>query len=91
MRELELFTVDTPYRRPLPVRSWTFGAPEENSLAIVAALRGNEIQQMYVCSLLIQSLAELGREVITEQGFCGGKQGLTVCVLRAEAQGITQL
>ena len=39
----------------------------------------------------IQFLAELGREVITEQGFCGGKQGLTVCVLRAEAQGITQL
>ena len=62
MRELELFTVDTPYRRPLPVRGWAFGAPDKKSLAVMGALRGNEIQQMYVCSLLIQSLAELERE-----------------------------
>ena len=62
MKELELFTVDTPYRRPLPVRGWAFGAPEKKSLAVVGTLRGNEIQQLYVCSLLIQSLAELEQE-----------------------------
>ena len=56
MREELLFSVDTPYRQPLPVRGWRFGPPEEKSLAVMGALRGNELQQMYVCSQLIQAL-----------------------------------
>ena len=62
MREEVLFTLDTPYRQPLAVKGWRFGNPERKNLAVVGALRGNEIQQMYVCSLLIQSLAELEQE-----------------------------
>lgn len=59
MKEHVLFTVDAPYRSALPVKGWQFGSTEKKSLAVVGALRGNEIQQMYVCGLLIRRLAEL--------------------------------
>ncbi|MDO4314176.1 MAG: M14 family metallopeptidase [Oscillospiraceae bacterium] len=62
MREELLFRVDTPYRRSLPVKGWYFGDPQQKSLAVMGSLRGNEIQQMYVCSLLIQSLVDLERQ-----------------------------
>ena len=48
MREEVLFTVDTPYRHSLPVKGWRFGDPEKKSLAVMGALRGNEVQQMYI-------------------------------------------
>jgi len=56
MKEITLFTVETPYRQPLPVKGWLFGNPDEKSLAVMGALRGNEIQQMYICGKLIQAL-----------------------------------
>ena len=59
MKEHVLFTVDAPYRSALPVKGWQFGNPEKKSLAVVGALRGNEIQQMYACGLLIRRLEEL--------------------------------
>lgn len=59
MRETVLFSMDAPYRQSLPVRGWYFGAPEEKSLAVVGALRGNELQQMYACARLIQTLEGL--------------------------------
>lgn len=59
MREEVLFTVDTPYRHSLPVKGWYFGNAGEKSLAVMGALRGNEIQQMYICARLIQTLKEM--------------------------------
>lgn len=59
MKELTLFTVEAPYRQSLPVKAWQFGTEDKKSLAVVGALRGNEIQQMYICSRLIRRLAEL--------------------------------
>lgn len=59
MREEILFTVDTPYRRSLPVKGWYFGTQSRKSLAVMGALRGNEIQQMYICARLIQTLEAL--------------------------------
>ena len=56
MKETTLFTIDTPYRPALPVRAWTFGAEGKKSLAVMGALRGNEIQQMYICGRLIRAL-----------------------------------
>ena len=54
-----LFTTQTPYREPLPVYGWKFGNPEKKSLAVVGAMRGNEIQQMYICSRIVNILREL--------------------------------
>lgn len=59
MREEILFTLDTPYRQPLAVKGWFFGTPGQKTLAVMGALRGNEIQQMYICSQLIQRLSVL--------------------------------
>ena len=62
MREEVLFTLDTHYRQPLAVKGWRFGDPERKSLAVVGALRGNEVQQMYICAQLIQTLEKLERD-----------------------------
>lgn len=59
MREEVLFTLETPYRQPLAVKGWFFGAPGQKTLAVMGALRGNEIQQMYLCSQLIRRLEAL--------------------------------
>ena len=67
MREEVLFRVDVPYRPSLPVKGWRFGKPGEKSLAVVGALRGNEIQQMYVCSLLIRELERLELEGLLDE------------------------
>lgn len=57
MKEITLFTIDTPYRHVLPVRAWSFGPEGKKDLAVMGALRGNEIQQMYICGRLIHALA----------------------------------
>lgn len=62
MKEKILFTLETPYRQPLPVKGWYFGDPEQKTLAVMGALRGNEIQQMYLCSQLIQALESLEQQ-----------------------------
>ena len=62
MKAKTLFTLETPYRQPLPVKGWYFGDPDQKTLAVMGALRGNEIQQMYLCSQLIQALDTLERQ-----------------------------
>ena len=59
MKQQVLFHVEAPYRSALPVKAWQFGNPQQKSLAVVGALRGNEIQQMYVCGLLVKRLEAL--------------------------------
>lgn len=70
MREEILFCLDTPYRQSLLVKGWYFGNPKQKSLAVMGALRGNEIQQMYICAQLIRALEDLeGRGGLSEE--CG--------------------
>ncbi len=73
MNEITLFTVDTPYRQALPVKGWQFGNPAEKTLAVMGALRGNEIQQMYICSRLIQALKQ-----VEEKGLLDSRCGILV-------------
>lgn len=65
----EIYTVHSIYREDMKIRGYTFGQGEK-SACIVGSLRGNEIQQMYVCSQLIQALKELE----TNNCICTGKQ-----------------
>lgn len=71
MKELTLFTIETPYRQPLAVKGWQFGNPDKKSLAVMGSLRGNEIQQMYVCAKLIQTLrkAEANGQLSEDAGI----------------------
>ena len=65
----EIYTVHSAYREDMKIKGYTFGQGEK-SACIVGALRGNEIQQMYVCSQLIQALKELENNSC----ICTGKQ-----------------
>lgn len=60
MKKEVLYTIKSPYREPLDVIGFRFGSGKK-TLALVGAMRGNEIQQMYVCSQIIQELKKLER------------------------------
>ncbi|MDY2848392.1 MAG: M14 family metallopeptidase [Oscillospiraceae bacterium] len=58
MRKCTLYSIKSPYREDMDVLGYRFGSGEK-SMCIVGALRGNEIQQMYVCSQIIKKLRRL--------------------------------
>jgi hypothetical protein len=58
MRKQILYSLKSPYREQLNVVGYCFGHGVK-SLAIVGAMRGNEVQQMYVCSRMVQELKRL--------------------------------
>ena len=68
MRKEILYSLKSPYRESLDVTGFKFGSGEK-SLAIVGAFRGNEVQQMYVCSQLIQELKKLEKkgEIVSDK------------------------
>ena len=53
MKKKVLFSLKSPYREQLDIVGFKFGHGKK-SLAIVGAMRGNEVQQMYVCSRMSQ-------------------------------------
>ena len=66
MRQKILFSYETPFSGEHNIYGYTYGAGSyseplqaQNSAAIVGAMRGNEHQQLYICSRLSKSLAEL--------------------------------
>ena len=61
MKEKVIYRIKGLYRDDFRVRAYEFGEGEK-ALAIVGATRGNEIQQMYVCSLLVQKFKQLEEE-----------------------------
>jgi hypothetical protein len=58
MKKEILYSLKSPYRESLDVIGFRFGSGER-SAAIVGAFRGNEVQQMYVCSKLVRELKKL--------------------------------
>lgn len=58
MKKTTLFSLKSPYREQLDIIGYHFGYGKK-ALAIVGALRGNEVQQMYVCSRMVQTLKQL--------------------------------
>ncbi|MDD3403147.1 MAG: M14 family metallopeptidase [Hespellia sp.] len=58
MRKEVIYSLPSPYRDDLKVTGYRFGSGKK-SACIVGAIRGNEIQQLYVCSQLIKKLTEL--------------------------------
>ncbi|MGN0301993.1 MAG: M14 family metallopeptidase [Anaerotardibacter sp.] len=61
MQEIEVFSLDMPYRERNVIKGFQFGQGKK-SLAIVGSTRGNEVQQTYIASQLVHRLAKLERQ-----------------------------
>ena len=58
MKEEILYEIKGLYRDDFRVKGYRFGGGK-NSVCIMGSMRGNEFQQIYVCSQLIQKLKQL--------------------------------
>ena len=61
MKKRIIYRIKGLYRDDFRVTGYEFGSGEK-TLAIVGACRGNEVQQLYVCSLLVQKFKQLEAE-----------------------------
>ncbi|MDD6070449.1 MAG: succinylglutamate desuccinylase/aspartoacylase family protein [Clostridiales bacterium] len=61
MRREILFELSSPYRDDFRIRGYHFGKGEK-AACIVGAMRGNEIQQVYIAGQLIKKLKQLEKE-----------------------------
>ncbi|MBP0984500.1 MAG: succinylglutamate desuccinylase/aspartoacylase family protein [Oscillospiraceae bacterium] len=76
MKKEILYSIKSPYREPLDIIGFRFGSGSP-SLAVVGAMRGNEVQQMYVCARLVRELKKLEKK----HGIAPGKEILVIpCV-----------
>ena len=64
-----LYTFKSPYRQDMHMYGYNFGRGEK-SACIVGAIRGNEVQQLYICSKLVQRLKELEQKGAIASGKC---------------------
>ena len=58
MKKEIIYTLKGLYREDFNIEGYRFGG-DDRSACIVGALRGNEMQQLYICSQLINTLKEL--------------------------------
>lgn len=58
MVEKTIYEMESTYREKMEVRAFSFGKGEK-SACIFGPLRGNEIQQLYICGQLVHALLEL--------------------------------
>lgn len=56
-----IFTLKSTYRDDFQIEGYRFGKGEK-TCCIVGALRGNEVQQLYICSQIIKSLTALEKK-----------------------------
>lgn len=61
MEEKLLFELDSVYRDNMRIKGFSFGKGEK-SVCIVGATRGNEVQQVYICSQLIKIFRQLEKQ-----------------------------
>ena len=73
MKKDVIFTVPSYFRDDMNIMGYRFGKGEK-SCAVLGALRGDEVQQLYVCARLVAFL----REVERDGGIMPGKSVLVV-------------
>lgn len=61
MKESIIYRTSSLYRDDFNIKAFTFGSGEK-ALCIVGCLRGNEYQQMYICSRIVQLLKKYEME-----------------------------
>ncbi|MDD3370065.1 MAG: M14 family metallopeptidase [Lachnospiraceae bacterium] len=67
MKRRTLFELESLYRDHMRVTGFDFGVGEK-SACIVGAMRGNEVQQLYCCAKLIQTLTHLEKKGLIVSG-----------------------
>ena len=67
MEEKLLFELGSAYRDNMRIKGFTFGQGEK-SICIVGATRGNEVQQVYICSQLVRIFTELEQQGRIREG-----------------------
>ncbi len=72
MEKKTIYELQSLYRDNLRITGFHFGGKQE-TIAIVGALRGNEIQQLYICSQIINKLKMLERD-----GKVSKKKGILI-------------
>lgn len=61
MKETTLFELSSVYRDNMRVKGYTFGTGEK-TVCIVGATRGNEVQQVFICSQLIKIFTQFEKQ-----------------------------
>lgn len=61
MKKDIIFSMSSPYRDDFRVTGYRFGKGEK-SCCIIGSIRGDEIQQLYMCSSLVKTLASLEKK-----------------------------
>lgn len=83
MKEEIIFELGSVYREPMRVKGYSFGEGE-HAMCIVGATRGNEVQQVYICSQLVRILTRL-----EEQGrIAAGKSILVIPTVNSHSMNI---
>ena len=54
----EIYTIHSPYREKMVIQGYRFGKGDP-AACILGSVRGNEMQQMYICSQLVRILKDL--------------------------------
>lgn len=54
----KIYTLTSPYREDMVIRGYRFGKGDP-AACIIGPVRGNELQQMYICSQIVKALREL--------------------------------
>ena len=54
----DIYTMKAPFREEMVVKGYSFGKGEK-AACILGPVRGNEVQQLYICSQLVRALKEL--------------------------------
>lgn len=85
MFQEEIYTVNSPYRESMVIRGYSFGKGDP-AACILGSERGNEVQQMYICSQLVKALKEL------EANGCvnAGKKILVIPVINALGMNVNR-
>ena len=68
MEKKIIYTLPSLYRDDMRIQAYHFGSGKK-SVCVVGAMRGNEVQQIYTCSLLIKELKRLEEEKRIRPGY----------------------
>ena len=73
MKKELIYEMTSPYRDTFRIRGFRFGEGEE-TVAIVGPMRGDEVQQQYICAQLVTELQQIERR----GEICDGKSILVI-------------